>query len=531
MSAGVRPGQAGGAGQGPPPELASRTIFEESRPGRMAVSLPEPGVPSPGAEALLPAWARRAVPPALPEVGELQLVRHYTRLSQKNLGIDTTFYPLGSCTMKYNPRLNEQIAALPGLADIHPYQDPDQVQGALELFYELEQLLAQLTGLEAVSLQPAAGAHGELTGLMCIRAWHVSRGEAARRTRVLIPDSAHGTNPASVTLCGMEAVPVRTADNGRVHLADLERKLDERVAAFMITNPSTLGLFESELPAMAERLHAAGALVYLDGANLNAMLGVIRPGDLGVDVMHVNLHKTLSTPHGGGGPGSGPIAVRSFLEPFLPVPRIVRGEDGRLRLETDRPQSIGRVKAFLGHAGMVWRAYAYLRAHSGRDLAGVAKHAVLNANYIRVRLRDHYEVAYPGMCMHEVVLSARRQKRLGASALDIAKGLLDRGFHPPTIYFPLIVPEALMIEPTETETRETLDRFCDAMIELAELAARDPEQLRQAPRTLPVRRLDEVRAARQPVLRWRAEPAPADRPPLAEGDACAAASAGVPATR
>jgi glycine dehydrogenase subunit 2 len=483
-----------------------RTIFEVGRSGRQAVSLPEAGVPTKGVEALLPAWARRESPPALPEVSELQLVRHYTRLSQKNFSIDTTFYPLGSCTMKYNPRVNEQAAALPGLADIHPYQDEAQVQGALRLFWELEQMLRAITGLDAVSLQPAAGAQGELTGLMCIRAYHRGRGDDGR-LRVLIPDSAHGTNPASVIACGMRSVGLRTAPDGRVDMADLEGKLDDGTAGLMITNPSTLGLFENQLPEICEKVHAAGGLVYLDGANLNAMLGAVRPGDLGVDVMHINMHKTLSTPHGGGGPGSGPIAVRAVLEPFLPTPRVVQHDDGRFGVSSAFPRSVGRVKAFLGHAGMVWRAYAYLRAHSGADLAGVARHAVLNANYVLARLKDRFDLPYPGPCMHEVVLSAKRQKKQGVSALDVAKLLLDAGYHPPTIYFPLIVPEALMIEPTETETKESLDRFCDAMLAIADLAEREPERARQAPVTTPVRRLDEVTAARNPVLRWRPDDA------------------------
>ncbi len=337
---------------------------------------------------------------------------------------------------------------------------------------------------------------------MCIRAWHAARGET-ERLRVLIPDSAHGTNPASVIACGMRAVALRTGADGRIDRADLEAKLDAHTAALMVTNPNTLGLFETALPEICEQVHAAGGLVYMDGANLNAMLGVVRPADLGIDVMHINMHKTLSTPHGGGGPGSGPIAVRALLEPFLPIPRVVRRSDGRFAISSDFPQSIGRVKAFLGHAAMVWRAYAYLRAHSGRDLAAIARHAVLNANYVLARLSRRYALRYPGPCMHEVVLSAVNQKRLGVSALDIAKLLLDAGFHPPTIYFPLIVPEALMIEPTETESKQTLDRFCDAMEAIAALAEKDPARAAQAPVTTPVRRLDEVHAARNPVVRWQ----------------------------
>jgi glycine dehydrogenase subunit 2 len=475
------------------------TLIEESRPGRRAVSLPESGVPK-KAEDFLPARALRKLPAPLPELSELQVVRHFTRLSRKNFSIDGQFYPLGSCTMKYNPRVNEQVASLPGFAEIHPYQAEEDVQGALQCFFELQEMLKALTGLDAVTLAPAAGAHGELTGLLCIRAYHCDRGEGGRR-KVLIPDSAHGTNPASATLAGLEAVPLRSAADGGIDLAELEKRLDSSVAALMITNPSTLGLFERNIAAIAERLHAAGALLYMDGANFNALLGVVRPGDFGADVMHLNMHKTFSTPHGGGGPGSGPVAVTSKLEPFLPVPRVVRRGE-RFSLDSDYPKSIGRVKAFYGHAGMVWRAYAYLRAHSREDLRDIARHAVLNANYVLARLKDRYDLPYPGPCMHEVVLSARRQKRQGVRALDIAKRLLDFGYHPPTIYFPLIVEEALMIEPTETETKETLDRFCGAMLAIADEAEKDPKALREAPKTMPVRRCDEAGAAKNPLLRW-----------------------------
>jgi glycine dehydrogenase subunit 2 len=487
-------------------KVSTPTLIEESRPGRRAVSLPASGVPVRPAAELLPAWARRRAPAELPELSELQVVRHFTRLSQKNFSIDAQFYPLGSCTMKYNPRVNEQAAALAGFADVHPYQDEAEVQGALECWFELERMLAALTGLEAVSLQPAAGAHGELTGLLCIRAYHKDRGEGAARRRVLIPDSAHGTNPASVTLAGMESVPLRSAADGGVDLAELEKRLDGSVAALMITNPSTLGLFEKNIKSIAEMLHRAGALLYMDGANMNALLGVVRPGDFGVDVMHINMHKTLSTPHGGGGPGSGPIVVGAKLAPYLPVPRVTK-QGEKFSLDHNYPRSIGKVKAFYGHGGMVWRAYAYLRAHSREDLAGVARTAVLNANYILARLRDRYDLPYPGPCMHEVIFSARRQKRQGVRALDIAKRLLDYGYHPPTIYFPLIVEEALMIEPTETEAKETLDRFCDAMIAIADEAERDPALLHRAPATMPVRRLDEVTAAKSPIVRWGAAPA------------------------
>ena len=489
-----------------PAEFSPRTIFCESEPGRRGVTLAEPGVPTRGAEKLLPTWARRGRPLAFAEVSEPQAVRHYTRLSQRNFSIDTHFYPLGSCTMKYNPRVNEQAAALPGFSHIHPYQDPSQVQGALKLMWDLEQMLGTLTGLDAVCLQPAAGAHGELTGLMCIRAYHEARGDNDR-THVLIPDSAHGTNPASVTLTGLHSRGVKTAADGGIDMADLDAKLGDDVAALMITNPSTLGLFERRIREVADRVHAAGGLVYMDGANLNALLGVVRPADLGTDVMHINLHKTLSTPHGGGGPGSGPIAVVAALAPYLPTPRTIKTATGEFTISCDFPHSVGRVKGFYGHAGMFWRAYAYLRSHSGEDLAAIAKHAVLNANYVLVLLRDHFDLAYDRGCMHEVVLSARKQKGQGASALDIAKRLLEYGFHPPTVYFPLIVAEALMLEPTETESKQTLDRFCEAMVAIAKEAAENPQGMKDAPRGLWVRRLDEVTAARKPVLRWH-EPTP-----------------------
>jgi len=503
---------AGAGGPGPVDRTKTETptLFDDGKPGRRAVHLPASGVPSRTLESMIPASLQRKAPAELPELGELQVVRHFTRLSKKNFAIDAQFYPLGSCTMKYNPRMNEAVAAMPGFADIHPYQPADQVQGALQVFYELEEMLREVTGLAGVSLQPAAGAHGEHAGLMCIRAYHEERGDG-KRTKILIPDSAHGTNPASAVLAGYDTLPIRTAPDGGVDMKDLEARLDGTVAGLMITNPSTLGLFERNIQVIAEKLHAAGALLYMDGANMNALVGHIRPGDFGIDVMHINMHKTLSTPHGGGGPGSGPICVAEKLVPYLPVPRIVKDADGTYRLDEAHPRSIGKVKAFYGHSGMVWRAYTYLRAHSREELGGVAKMAVLNANYILARLKDHYDLPYPGPCMHEVVFSGRRQKAQGARTLDIAKRLLDYGYHPPTIYFPLIVDEALMIEPTETETKETLDRFCEAMISIAHEAATNPELLKNAPTTQPVRRMDEVLAAKSPVVRWQ-RPAEAAAP-------------------
>ena len=478
-------------------------LCDESRPGARAVSLPPAGVPGRPIDQLLPPRLLRKSPADLPELTELQVTRHFTRLSQKNFSVDTQFYPLGSCTMKFNPRIDEAMASLPGFGELHPYQPDADCQGALELMHELEQMLCAVLGLHAASLQPCGGAHGELTGLLCIRACHRDRNDSSR-TRVLVPDSAHGTNPATVTLVGMEAISVRAAADGGIDLDDLAAKLDSRTAALMITNPSTLGLFERRIARAAEMVHRAGGLVYMDGANLNAIIGVARPGDFGVDVMHVNVHKTLSAPHGGGGPGAGPIAVAQCLEPYLPVPRVARDGDGYRRID-DRPRSIGRVRAFFGQFANLVRAYCYLRVHSRADLAEVARQAVLNANYVLARLKDDYELPFPAPCMHEVVLSARRQKAsTGVRAYDIAKRLLDYGFHAPTMYFPQVVPEALMIEPTETESKQTLDEFCEAMIRIAREAEEQPELLFHAPSKLPVTRVDEAAAARHPVLNWQA---------------------------
>jgi len=428
------------------------------------------------------------------------VIRHYSRLSQLNYGVDTHFYPLGSCTMKYNPRVNEDMARLPGFARLHPLAPESLSQGALALMHELGSMLAEIAGMDAVSLQPAAGAQGELAGVLMIRAWHESRGE--RRTKVLVPDSAHGTNPASTAIAGYEVVEVKSDASGEVDLADLERHLGPDVAAFMITVPNTLGNFEPRIAEITELCHSRGAQVYMDGANLNAILGIVRPGDLGFDVCHFNLHKTFTTPHGGGGPGAGPVGVRAHLEPFLPVPVIVRRGD-RYALDWKRPKSIGKLQAFWGNFGMLVRAYAYIRTMGADGLRSVSEHAVLNANYVMKRLEGAYDVAAPGPCMHECVVSARRQKKLGVTAMDIAKRLLDLGFYAPSTYFPLIVEEALMIEPTETESKETLDAFCDAMLRIAREAEENPALVRAAPVTTPVRRLDQALAARQPNLRWR----------------------------
>jgi glycine dehydrogenase subunit 2 len=477
-----------------------KLIFELSAPGRIAHSLPACDVPDGDAAALLPPAQLRRTPPELPEVSELDVVRHYSRLSQMNYGVDTHFYPLGSCTMKYNPRLNEDAARLAGFSGLHPLAPERAAQGALRLMHELARDLAEVSGMDHVCLQPAAGAQGELAGALMIRAYHRSRGE--RRHKVLVPDSAHGTNPASTVLAGLSVVQLTSDPNGEVDLADLERHLDEDVAAFMITQPNTLGLFESRVHQITELCHAKGAQVYMDGANLNAILGITRPGDLGFDVCHFNLHKTFTTPHGGGGPGSGPVGVKAHLAPFLPVPVVVEEERGGYALDWNRPQSIGKLQAFWGNFGMLVRAFTYIRTMGSEGLHAVSEHAVLSANYVLKRLEDHYDRATPGPCMHECVLSARRQKRHGVAASDIAKRLLDLGFYAPSIYFPLIVDEALMIEPTETESKETLDAFCDAMIQIAREAEVAPGTVREAPLTTPVRRLDQTRAARQPDLRW-----------------------------
>jgi glycine dehydrogenase subunit 2 len=436
----------------------------------------------------------------LPRLSEPEIMRHYSRLASLNYSISENFYPLGSCTMKYNPVANEQAARLPGFAEIHPYQDVDTVQGALELMWELDRALCQIAGVDRVTLQPAAGAHGEWTALRMIQAYHLSRGE--ERSEVIVPDSAHGTNPASAALCGFRVVEVKSSADGRVDVADLKAKLSDRVAALMLTNPNTLGLFERQILEVSALVHATGAKLYYDGANLNALMGLCRPGDMGFDAVHMNLHKTFTTPHGGGGPGSGPVGVKADLVPFLPRPTVER-RDGRFYLDDDRPQSIGRVRSFYGNFGMLVRAFTYLLAMGSDGLTQASKDAVLAANYLRNRLEGVLDLPHAGPCMHEFVASARNLSPTGIKALDLAKGLLERGFYAPTVYFPLIVPEAVMIEPTETESKATLDAFADALREIVELARTDPEELHGEPRTLPVGRLDEVRAARNPVLRWQ----------------------------
>ncbi|MGC8786167.1 MAG: aminomethyl-transferring glycine dehydrogenase subunit GcvPB [Anaerolineae bacterium] len=485
-------------------------IYEISSPGRIGVNLPECDVP---ATPLPEEYLRKDLP--LPEISEVDLVRHYVRLSQLNYAVDTGFYPLGSCTMKYNPKVNEEAAKLPGFVHTHPYQAPDTVQGNLFLMYQLQEFLKEISGFASVSLQPAAGAHGELAGVLMIRAYHESRGEH-KRTRMLIPDSAHGTNPASTTMAGYETVKLSSDTRGNVDLEELRAHCDDTVAGLMLTNPNTLGLFDEHVQEIARLIHECGGLLYGDGANLNAIMGIVKPAELGFDVMHFNLHKTFSTPHGGGGPGAGPVGANEVLAPFLPGPIVVRElveeeEEPDLDKEWEEegmyyyhwqmpPSSIGRLKAFYGNFGVCIKAYTYIRMLGAAGLRQVSENAVLNANYLLSRLKGIYPLPYDRTCMHEFVLSGRLPDAPDVHTIDIAKRLIDLGFHPPTIYFPLIVPEALMIEPTETESKETLDAFADALIQIAQEAKTNPELLHSAPHVAPVARLDEVLAARQPIL-------------------------------
>jgi glycine dehydrogenase subunit 2 len=476
-------------------------IFEITKPGRVGYSLPEMDIPTVELEQLLPEGYIREEEPELPEVFELDIMRHYTALSNRNHGIDSGFYPLGSCTMKYNPKINENVARFPGFAHIHPLQDESSVQGALELMYDLQEHLIEITGMDEVTLQSAAGAHGEWTGLMMIRAYHEANGDT-KRTKVIVPDSAHGTNPASATVAGLETITVKSNENGLVDLDDLRRVVGEDTAALMLTNPNTLGLFEENILEMAEIVHNAGGKLYYDGANLNAVLSKARPGDMGFDVVHLNLHKTFTGPHGGGGPGSGPVGVKADLIPFLPKPIVTKRGD-EFVLDYDRPQSIGRVKPYYGNFGINVRAYTYIRSMGPDGLKAVTEFAVLNANYMMRRLAPHFDLPFDRHCKHEFVLSGRRQKKLGVRTLDIAKRLLDFGYHPPTIYFPLNVEECIMIEPTETESKETLDGFIDKMIQIAKEAEENPEIVQEAPHSTVVGRLDETLAARKPVLRFQ----------------------------
>lgn len=474
-------------------------IFKRSVEGRQGYSLPACDVPDVRPEDVIPQAYIRDEVAGFPEVSEVEVVRHFTHLSQWNYGIDSGFFPLGSCTMKYNPRVNEEVAAMPGFARLHPHTPQELSQGAIRLMYELEKALCEISGFDRVSLQPAAGAHGELTGMMLIRAYLTSQGNP--RQKVLIPDSAHGTNPASCTLCGYDTVPVASGADGCADPKAIAEVMDDQVAAIMITNPNTLGLFERNIAEIAEIVHAKGGLVYGDGANLNALLGKARPGDMGIDVMHFNLHKTFSTPHGGGGPGAGPVAIKAPLIPFMPVPT-PEYRDGEYSLESDHPHSIGKIRSFFGNFGVMVRAYAYILTMGPAGLKQIAETAVLNANYIMAQLRDVYHLPYQALCKHECVFSDKLQNPDGITTMDIAKRLMDYGFHPPTVYFPLIVHGALMIEPTETESKQTLDTFIDAMREIAREAKEDPERLKTAPHRAKMRRLDETTAARKPILRY-----------------------------
>jgi glycine dehydrogenase subunit 2 len=476
-------------------------VFEKSAPGKRGMELPPLDVPAVDVAKAIGAANTRDEISGFPEVSEIEVIRHFTRISTWNFAIDLGMYPLGSCTMKYNPRVNEFVARLDGIATEHPYQPIELSQGCLKILEVLQQCLLEITGMDALSLQPSAGAQGELTGLMLIRAYLESKGNA--RKKVLIPDSAHGTNPATAVIAGYEVENIRSDARGQIDTAHLRQIVNEDVAALMVTNPSTLGVFEQRIAETAEILHAAGALLYMDGANMNALAGVARPGDFGVDVMHLNLHKTFSTPHGGGGPGAGPVLVKKILEPFLPIPVLVKKQDGSLALDSNRPNSIGRVRAFAGNFGVLVRALAYTLAY-GPGIRQATEDAVVNANYIRKKLEGVFDLPYSSPSMHEVVFSDAKQKRRGVSTMDIAKRLIDYGFHPYTTAFPLIVPGALMIEPTESESQEECDLFIDAMRSIAEEAESDPELVKTAPHTTRIGRLDEVGAARKPILRWKA---------------------------
>ncbi|AFM01695.1 MULTISPECIES: aminomethyl-transferring glycine dehydrogenase subunit GcvPB [Desulfitobacterium] len=477
-------------------------IFELSREGRTGVSLPSCDVPEIPLEDLIPQEFLRDKEPELPEISEVDVVRHFTRLSSFNHGVDTGFYPLGSCTMKYNPKVNEKLARLPGFSQIHPYQPEELTQGALGLMVELQEELAEITGMDAFTLQPAAGAHGEMTGILIIKAYHEHR-QDVKRKKVIVPDSAHGTNPATAAMAGYEIVQVPSNKRGGVDIEALRQVANDEVAALMLTNPNTLGLFDENILEIAQIIHDVGGLIYYDGANANAIMGIARPGDMGFDVVHLNLHKTFSTPHGGGGPGAGPVGVKEFLAPYLPKPVVARTPGGQYTLDAHRPLSIGRVRAFQANFGVLVRAYAYIRALGGEGLTAASHNAVLNANFLMSILKEHYHLPYDRVCMHEFIITPKNLKDYGIHTLDIAKRLLDYGYHPPTIYFPLIVEEAMMIEPTETESMETLEEFARVMIQIAEEVKQDAEKVKNAPYDTLVTRLDETGAARKPDLRWR----------------------------
>lgn len=478
-----------------------KLIFELSREGRKGFELPKNKFNTDGFNDI-PSDLLRTEPLDMPEVSELDVVRHYTNLSTKNFGVDTGFYPLGSCTMKYNPKINEEVAAMPQFTEIHPLQNPETVQGALEVYYNLQKALANISGLAEFTLNPYAGAHGELTGLMVMRSYHRSRGDE-KRTKVIVPNSAHGTNPASAMVAGLEVVEVKSKPNGSIDVEDLKPLLDDTVAGIMMTNPNTLGMFETEILEIAKLVHEAGGLLYYDGANLNPMLGKVRPGDMGFDIMHINLHKTFSTPHGGGGPGSGPVGVAEHLREFLPNPRVKKNEDGTFSVEYGK-DALGSISTFFGNFGVMLRAYAYILTLGKENIRNVGPMATLNANYIKESLKDDYLLPISGVCKHEFVFDGLKDKSTGVTTLNVAKRLLDYGFHAPTIYFPLLFHESMMIEPTETESRETLDEFIEVMHKVAAEARETPEKVIEAPLTTPVRKLDETTAAKNPILSYKA---------------------------
>ncbi|ENK1243806.1 aminomethyl-transferring glycine dehydrogenase subunit GcvPB [Clostridium botulinum] len=479
----------------------NKVIFELSSEGRKGYRLPDLDVPEVELSKLLPKNLLREDEIDLPEVSEVDVVRHYTALSNKNYTVDNGFYPLGSCTMKYNPKINEDMATLRGFSKIHPLQDENISQGALELMYDLKGKLCEITGLDDFTLQPAAGAHGEYTGLLIIKAYHKKRGDT-KRTKIIVPDSAHGTNPASASVAGFDIVEIKSGEDGRVSIEELKKVLNDEIAGLMLTNPSTLGLFEKDIKLISELVHEAGGLLYYDGANLNAIMGIARPGDMGFDVCHLNMHKTFSTPHGGGGPGSGPVGVKKHLAKFLPVPTVEK-ENDKFILDYNREDSLGKIRSLYGNFGVMVKAYAYILTMGREGLKSASENAVLNANYIKESLRDYYNIGKDDICKHEVILSTLKENPHHIATLDIAKRLIDYGVHPPTVYFPLIIEEALMIEPTESESKETVDEFIDAMKKIAVEAKENPEILHEAPVNAPVRRLDQVKAARKPILKWQ----------------------------
>lgn len=477
-----------------------KLIFELSQPGRRAFKLPELDIEDMEIKEIIPEEFLNDKELELPELSEVDIIRHYINLSNKNYGVDTGFYPLGSCTMKYNPKINEDMASLDGFKNIHPHQPEETIQGALQLMYELDKALCEISGMDKMTLQPAAGAHGELAGLTLIKAYHENRGDT-KRTKIIVPDSAHGTNPASAMMAGFETIEIKSTEEGIVDIESLKSVLNDEIAGLMLTNPNTLGLFERDIVKIAKLVHEAGGLLYYDGANANAILGKVRPGDMGFDVVHFNLHKTFSTPHGGGGPGSGPVGVKKILMDFLPTPTVEKDGD-RYYLNYNIPHSVGRMKDFYGHFGIMIRAYSYILAMGKDGLKKVSEMAVLNANYLANKLKDYYNIPDNTIFKHEFVMAGLKSEIPQVTTLDVAKRLLDYGYHPPTIYFPLIVHEALMTEPTETESKETLDEFIEVMIKIAEEAKENPEILKEAPHNTPVRRLDETRAARKPILKY-----------------------------